>query len=200
MPAIVVAVPLVLWLFVAPAPRLRLVVAALLLAVGALAVLLGHLLPRGRYELTLGAAVLATGIVLAGLSRDPRRPRSRKVAAILPVGLAVLACGAGGALLRPEPFHPPVRHILPLPGGLTVIEERETECGPGSCATYVDIAGRPGQGREDLAAELRNHLAAKGLPAGGCEPYGWVLDRRPLCTGVYGASANVGISLEGGRD
>ncbi|XVU21130.1 hypothetical protein ACQPZJ_28100 [Actinoplanes sp. CA-054009] len=203
---IVMTPVLLLWLVMARQPRSRLLVAAVLAAITAVAALVLCLAPRASLETLLAVPVLAALTVIGGRLAERRRLGPARgarsavpavlVAVWLPVGLCSLL-----ALSVPGPFFPSTATVLPAPDGLraTVEPHGDGDCGSGTCQLTIEITGRPGQSTADLRAELTRHLRARGWGA-GCRPVGWLLDASTACVELHVRDGRAAVVLSGNRD
>ncbi|MFJ5228976.1 hypothetical protein ACIQBJ_03655 [Kitasatospora sp. NPDC088391] len=196
---LVPVVPLVCWLLAAPPGRVRLVIAAVLGAAAAAAygsVL--DVLPDGvRWTALVAAggtavAALLLGLLLVWPVHRGEHGERRGTGAALSVGCALLlgtATWFGGGLLAS--FGAPLRvpaaaEVAPLPDGLRITADRDTECGGGSttyCIRELTVDGPP-----DTPDRLRAHLTATGWPLArdrdgwhACRRTGALLDVRTVC-------------------
>ncbi|WP_406061494.1 hypothetical protein [Micromonospora sp. NBC_00860] len=197
---------LLMWLFMSRVPRIRWLVALCLAGLTVLAGTLIHFLPRGLWEISLTCLAVAVLVVVAARLYEHRRlgPGNQAgmvVSTRLLAGwlLVVLCCGA--VLGRPGPFFPATDQVLPLPNGLqaTVLPYDDGNCGSGSCQRTITVTGRTGQSGEDLYAEVKRHVKARGWGR-GCRPVGWLLDRSTECIELAADAGQVTISLSGNRD
>ncbi|OKI86482.1 hypothetical protein A6A27_39960 [Micromonospora sp. CB01531] len=197
---------LLLWLPMSRVSRTRWLVALALAGLTALAATLIHFLPRGLWEISLACLAVALLVVAAARLAERRRrgPGSQAgvaVPTLLFAGwlLVVLCCGA--VLGRPGPFFPAADRVLPMPDGLhaTVHPYDDADCGSGSCMRTMTVRGRPGQSSEDVYAEVKWHVKARGWGR-GCRPVGWLLDRTTECIELAVEGNQVTIFLSGNRD
>jgi hypothetical protein len=197
---------LLLSLLMSRVPQIRWVTALIMTGLTAVAVTLIFLLPRGGREVLLACLVLALATVVCSRVAERRRlgPNRQTRAAVpsylLAGWLFVVLCSLT-MLWRPAPFYPAADTVLPLPDGLqaTVNPVEDGDCGSGLCTRTITVTGRPGQTGQDLYAEMRRHLQARGWGA-GCRPVGWLLDRASECVEVTPADGQVTIALSGSRD
>ncbi|WP_405010329.1 hypothetical protein [Kitasatospora sp. NBC_01539] len=195
---LVVAVPLGCWAVLARTAVVGAVV-GLLLAGGAgvlLAAGAGLLELRGLFELFLWYPLGAALLVGAGLRVErrlrgvrehaPHAPRAVLrvhavvVTAVAPLCALVLFTGADV---------PPPAVVPSVPPGFT-LGEQGVGCGSGSCWREAAVAGPAGMPSEEVVRRL-------GLQDDHCHANGWLLDRRPLCTGavINGGSIRLYVSL-----
>ncbi|MEU7752312.1 hypothetical protein [Micromonospora sp. NPDC049171] len=197
---------LLLWLNMSRAPRIRWLVALFLAGLTALAATLIYFLPRGLLEISLVCVAVAALTVAAARLHERRRlgpvhrPGNVVSTYLLAGWLLVLLC-CGVLLGRPGPFFPAADKVLPLPNGLqaTVLPSDDGDCGSGSCQRRITVTGRAGQSGEDLYAEVKRHVEARGWGR-GCRPVGWLLDRSTECVDLAMDAGQVTIILSGNRD
>jgi hypothetical protein len=197
---------LLLWLAMSRTSRMRWIVAAALVGEAAIAGVLIDFLPRGFFEVALGVLILGVATVATGRLIDRRRlgPAGQtrvRVARHLLVGWALTALMCGGVVLKPGPFFPETDEVLPLPDGLhaTVAPTDRGGCGSGVCSRTITVTGRPGQANDDLYAEIKRHVKARGWGS-QCRPVGWLLVRTTECVELAARDGQVTIFLSGNRD
>jgi hypothetical protein len=197
---IVIGPVLLLWLPASRVPRIRRLIALVLVGLIAVTATLVHFLPRAGLEITLIGLLLALSAVLAGHLMGPRQARAGWPTVLLAGWLSAVLC-LGAIVLKPEPFFPATDLVLPLPPGLaaTVDPYGDGACGTGSCSRTITVTGRPGQSGDDLRAELKRHVEARGWGT-GCRPAGWLLDRTTACVELHRKDDRVTIVLSGDRD
>jgi len=203
---IVIGPILLLWLTMSRVPRVRWLTALILTGLALVAAALIYLLPRGVLEILFACVVLApVTVVLSYVAERSQLGQSRHarviVANCLLVGWLVVVLCCSVPLWRPGPFFPSADTVLPIPAGLhaTVDQVDDGDCGSGSCTRTITVTGRPLQSGQDLYAEMRRHLKARGWGT-GCRPVGWLLDRSTECVELYLAGDKVTIALAGDRD
>ncbi|RPK62892.1 hypothetical protein EES43_12930 [Streptomyces sp. ADI96-02] len=189
------AVPLIVWSRVARTEGVGLAVGAALLGAGGLLVAVQHggvdAVPRADAHLlfTLAAPLLVTFGVL--LEKGQEGPASEEWSARR--GTAVGVLGTQFALTLAGSFLyflagsgasvPPAGAVPDLPPGLTVLSEG-SGCGSSICSRIVTVGSRDGLSQAEIVRRLDR-------PRETCRPNGWLLDRRPLCTGVMATGKRV---------
>jgi hypothetical protein len=181
-------------------------VVGLLLAVLSLAVIFlvtGWVYLPARIDLIMAYAPAASGVIGLGLLLQRQRlgahavpagrPRVRVAAHTLlwTYLAAVLLCCAPGVreLLSWQPPVPGDRELLPLPAGLTVLNEQDEVCGSGICGRTITIGTSTGLTANQIRQRLREHLSdAHGWQLGPhdseCRRQGWLIDRTTLCVSI----------------
>jgi hypothetical protein len=189
------------------------VLAALL--VGAIAVAAHWIFPGARVTLLVLLALATSATLFVGVISNARAPASRRrrdagrrtavgvVVCYVYCGVATLAA-VGAAFLYGinglPSTTPPASDILPLPAGLTVVNNLDEQCSGGStvlCLREIDVAGAQGQDQATIIAELDAHAVARGWQSGtSCRTVGVLLDRHQECVNVGLARGQLSVQLE----
>lgn len=195
---LVAALPLLAWWRLARTRAIGLPVGALLLAAAAVLVAVQNRwidAPRADIHLLYTAGTLLLVVLVTGLERQQEGPadpewRHRRGTAI---GILIfqfcftLLTSLAFLVATSEASTPPADDVPTLPPGLTVLA-RSNGCGSGNCYRILDIGSDTGLNRAQI-------LAALDHPKETCHPNGWLLDRRPLCTGIDNHGPNVRLYI-----
>ncbi|HWG28749.1 hypothetical protein [Actinospica sp.] len=189
------------------------VLAALLL--GEISVAAHWIFPGARVTLLVLLALATSATLLVGVVSNAHPPVSHRrhnagrrttaglvlcyafcgVTTLAAVG-AALVYGVNGL----PSTTPPASDILPLPSGLTVVDNLDEHCSGGStvlCLREIDVAGAQGQDQATIIAELDAHAVARGWQSGtSCRTEGVLLDRHQECVNVGLARGQLSVQLE----
>jgi hypothetical protein len=198
------AVPLACWPMLSRVRNVTVTVEVILAAAAVGLVLLagGWLHLPVRAELVLAYAPAVTAVIAAGLAIERRQPdkatrrinpRRRTAAKVLIVGYAalVLLCCAPASvfIINSDGFEPSSNELLPLPAGLTVVSNKDGDCGSGGRSRIITIGNHDGLTAEQTAARVTDHLNHDHgwhLDHNGseCRRDGWLIDQTSLCVEI----------------
>jgi hypothetical protein len=208
--------PLLAWPLVGRTWRTGVAVEVLIAAylVFVVAVGLGAIHTRARMEVLISyAPATATLIWLGwiverrrlGPGRTSRRVSTGAVLTGLHVAVAINCCIPSAFLASSDPFVPRSNEVLPLPTGMVVVSDDDTDCGSGMCTRTVTITSRDQRPADLLYQQVVTHLHREhgwhlATHGAGCRPAGWLLDRTTLCVAVRTVGVHtVVIDLTGER-
>jgi hypothetical protein len=210
---------------VARTARIGWTVAALLVAcvVAEVSLAEGWLFSDARVTLLVVSALatviaLVAGIVTEGHRAGVRSLRAAGIRGVLGLCLSVLYCTIGLSVVLlviflvsmngPPASTPSAAGVLPLPTALAVAADVDEGCGSGSqtiCSRQIQVRSTTHQTEEEVAQQLRDHLArVDGLQLtqdasggwGDCRAQGWLLDRHQVCVDIQNDHGQVVVLLE----
>lgn len=207
-------VPLGCWALLRRGRAIRVGVAVTLVVLAAAVAMVqtGMIDLRARMEIVAAYAPLSAMVIGVGVVLDRHRPvagwrwRLGAVGLSAYLGLILLCCNPFLVyVVNTDPFVPDSDELLPLPAGLTVVANRETGCGSGTCGRDIVVGSPIGQPATAIAALVVAHLTDQhrwrlDASAAGCRRTGWLLDRSILCVEVLVTNGQVvTVDLTGSR-
>jgi hypothetical protein len=102
-----------------------------------------------------------------------------------------------------DPYLPDSSELLPLPAGLTVIDNRDLGCGSGSCTREILVGSHDARPESEIRSRVQDHLSRNhgwqlDQNDSGCRRNGWLVDRTTLCVSLFvDDQQRVVIDLEG---
>lgn len=214
--------PLACWLLAAENSKvwLRVGAALVVIATAQFVISMGWVLTEGKQTLMLLSPIADFAVLVWAVVAD-RRTESRPVRVTLGQALTSVFCliGVLFALLivwimgGERARVPSSDELLPLPGGLVALQDRDGGCGGNSstiCMRSFEIESADGSSDGRVAEHVAQHLnetrgwelryseSSRGWTT--CREEGWPLDRHTLCVSVSSREGKVLVYFESSAD